>query len=400
MAAVLQPAISNPFDTTPGPPSCRLEGPFSFPEYASDLDTVSLRTFTRDQKRQLSPTSMFSIASAPTNRNNENNSPLFRLKKAGLQLRSVSAQSSKPIVNDPSKIYIRPRNFTYRPLIPDVNPLRRGQELECQVKNIGLHEAGITATLSAQSPTSDVVLRAKVIPTTPKAACNLQNQLHEHTVAKTKPLNYSHSAVSTPETGVLSRIRALRQNSLSRDHGSGDISPTHTSGSIHQHQISESSSGFVHSMKTASFTNGSFSIFPRSSRIGKSTDSYTFGSQYRHSIDSDRTISSYSFDDLAIRRAFKRQQIIDELISTEESYIADLKALVYLYSTLLASTSSIPNRLRAAIEGNVDQILHSHVGMLAKLHNARLQAAARRWADTVVPAKLGHHRRTNLRHSE
>lgn len=169
----------------------------------------------------------------------------------------------------------------------------------------------------------------------------------------------------------------------------------------HRQRASDGSSGFIHSMKTASMTNHSLSIFQRSSRVGRSTDSCAFhGSQPRYSLDSERPISSSSFDEAAFRRGFKRQQVIDELITTEESYICDLKALVYLYSTLLASASAIPNRVSVAIERNVTSILHAHEKMLTRLHNARLRTTARRWADTEVLVQRRHQRRYHLRRSE
>ncbi|EXJ92670.1 hypothetical protein A1O3_01222 [Capronia epimyces CBS 606.96] len=94
-------------------------------------------------------------------------------------------------------------------------------------------------------------------------------------------------------------------------------------------------------------------------------------------------------DEAAFRRGMKRRQIISELLSTEESYIADLKALIYLYSTLLATTMTASSRIRASILRNVHDLLHMHERLLERLHQAAFEAAARKWADTTSCRHLG-----------
>ncbi|KAK5945738.1 hypothetical protein PMZ80_002946 [Knufia obscura] len=402
MAAVLQPAISNPFSTTPGPPSCRLDGPFSFPEHAPDPDTISINTVVRDRSRQASPASTFSVASAPLPRNDENISPLARLRNGDPQPRSASSHSPKSPEFGAFRAQLRPRNFTFQPLTQSVDLIKLPEERTNGAQAQLDQDDNPVAELCPRTQGKEHRTKAGPCPVTP-AATRKHDETGEKSikVADVKPLDHKRNMMVTPETGVLPRIRELRQKTISKESDASAPSPTPSQGLVHHQRLSDGSSGFVHSMKTASFTNASFSIFPRSSRMGKSTDSAVFhGSQPRHSIDSDRPMTGYSFDDLALKRGFKRQQIIDELIATEESYVADLKALVYLYSTLLASASSISNRLRSAIEQNVEGILHCHERIVKNLHSARLQAAARRWADTAVPARLGHHRRPNLRHSE
>lgn len=165
----------------------------------------------------------------------------------------------------------------------------------------------------------------------------------------------------------------------------------------HRKRLSTASSGFVHTMKTASLSNASFSIVPRSLRIGRSTTSYGMsGSHTRCSMESDRPPTSSSMDEAAFRRGLKRRQILGELITTEESYIADLKALIYLYSTLLASTLTVSSQMRASILRNVHDLLHTHERLLERLHQAAYEAAVRKWADTTSPRDLGsphRHRR-------
>lgn len=159
---------------------------------------------------------------------------------------------------------------------------------------------------------------------------------------------------------------------------------------FHKKRHSTASSGFVHTMKTASLSNASFSLPPRSFRFGRSTDSSgIFNSNSRLSGDSERPPTSASVDEEAFRRAIKRRQILMELVTTEESYIADLKALIYLYSTLLATSVTVSSRVRVSVLRNVHDLLSVHERLLERLHQATYEAAARKWADTRSPRHLG-----------
>lgn len=164
----------------------------------------------------------------------------------------------------------------------------------------------------------------------------------------------------------------------------------------HRKRHSTASSGFVHTIKTASLSNASFSLAPLSTRIGWSAESCLAGSYHRQSTDSDRPGTNSSMDDAAFRRGLKRRQIIGELVRTEESYVADLKALIYIYSTLLATSMSFPSDLRISVQRNVHELLHIHERLLDRLHQAGYEAAVRKWADTSSPLHLGsarQHRR-------
>src|SRR2546423_10162733 len=64
-----------------------------------------------------------------------------------------------------------------------------------------------------------------------------------------------------------------------------------------------SSSGFVETVKTASFSKASISIGPRSHRLTRSTETRgNRSSNVRYSIDSDRPITRPSLDEGALRR--------------------------------------------------------------------------------------------------
>ncbi|KIX94858.1 uncharacterized protein Z520_09548 [Fonsecaea multimorphosa CBS 102226] len=206
----------------------------------------------------------------------------------------------------------------------------------------------------------------------------------EYQDLSTYPREYTRdwfSAVDEPES--------LLERSFLAD-TSEDTSDTGPPLGLHRKRCSTASSGFVHTMKTASLSNASFSLVPRSLRVGRSRDdSYIFSSSARHSVESDRPTTSASVDEAAFRRAIKRRQILVELVTSEESYIADLKALIYLYSTLLATTMTVPGRVRSSLLRNVHDLLSLHEKLLERLHQAAYEAAARKWADTTSPRHLG-----------
>ena len=162
----------------------------------------------------------------------------------------------------------------------------------------------------------------------------------------------------------------------------------------HRKRPSTVSSGFVHTVKTASLTNTTLSFLSRSLRLTHSSDIQGHrGSDPRFSVDSDRPTTTSSVDEAALYRGMKRRQIIEEIITSEEGYVADLKALVFLYSTLLASASSLGSRARASIQRNVIDLLHMHEHILDHMRHLSFMSARRKWFDTASPRRLGisHH---------
>ena len=179
---------------------------------------------------------------------------------------------------------------------------------------------------------------------------------------------------------------------------SSDLSSGPTQSLTILHSRQSDSSGFVHTVKTASLSNLSFSMLSKRLRPSQSSESRGFFSTHsRFSTDSDRPTTTSSIDENALWRSVKRRRIIEELIITEEGYISDLKALVYLISTLLASATSLPNRVRNLVQRNVLDILHLHELLLDGLHKMTYKAAARKWADTLAPAKVGSPRHIRWR---
>ncbi|KAI9824694.1 MAG: hypothetical protein M1826_007272 [Phylliscum demangeonii] len=88
----------------------------------------------------------------------------------------------------------------------------------------------------------------------------------------------------------------------------------------------------------------------------------------RLSEDSIAQLRHPVYDEAVQRRANQRRQVLEELISSEESYIADMKILVNVYFALFASVSAIPELARASILRNLTEILALHEHLLGELH--------------------------------
>ena len=115
----------------------------------------------------------------------------------------------------------------------------------------------------------------------------------------------------------------------------------------HEHSDSRSSSaGFVTAVKSATATIASTSIATVSHgnarwRRGHQRSSLLSGSDPRPSVDSQRS----AIDEAAKQRSQKRRDKLEELIRSEESYVADMKALSNVRSwhrPLLALLMSFP----------------------------------------------------------
>jgi RhoGEF domain len=158
----------------------------------------------------------------------------------------------------------------------------------------------------------------------------------------------------------------------------------------HQKRTSNASSRFVATVKTASMSNDSMSILPRSHRYSKVSDTRANQiSDPRSSVDSQRPSSISSSDEGALRRSIKRRQVLQELLSSEESYVADLKALHNLFSTLLASIPTISTQTRNSIQRNVTDMLHIHEQIIDELHRAALRATLREYKQASSPLGRG-----------
>ncbi|KAH8675986.1 hypothetical protein BX600DRAFT_494395 [Xylariales sp. PMI_506] len=97
----------------------------------------------------------------------------------------------------------------------------------------------------------------------------------------------------------------------------------------------------------------------RNSRASMST-----GRRSEDSIRQERL----SIDPAVTERLLQRRRILEELISTEESYIGDVKFLMNVYITILASLPTQQPGLRSSINRNLTDIVELHEEILGDLH--------------------------------
>ncbi|KAL2072601.1 hypothetical protein VTL71DRAFT_11944 [Oculimacula yallundae] len=172
----------------------------------------------------------------------------------------------------------------------------------------------------------------------------------------------------------------------------------------HKKSSSGSSFGFVTAVKSASISLASFSVAPHSKRTGVSsrhqrTDRSSKASNVgRLSEDSSYHASGAVVDQAVTNRLLQRRRIIEELITTEESYLADVKFLINVYVTLLASIPSLSLNLRASINRNLNDIVELHENLLGELHRAvphseYTQSSAE---VTILTPRHAHHRWRSL----
>ncbi|PNS17392.1 Dynamin-binding protein [Sphaceloma murrayae] len=144
----------------------------------------------------------------------------------------------------------------------------------------------------------------------------------------------------------------------------------------HRHSGSQVSSiAFVTGLRSASMTMTSMSLpsikAPTSARSPRSvvhiTSDPNSRTDLRKSTDSDARPRSPVIDEAAIRRSQRRARKIQELVRTEEGYVADIKSLQHAYFTLLLPGETGLSGKRAAAQACVNDMLHLHEGILAEL---------------------------------
>ncbi|KAF2758619.1 hypothetical protein EJ05DRAFT_500138 [Pseudovirgaria hyperparasitica] len=143
----------------------------------------------------------------------------------------------------------------------------------------------------------------------------------------------------------------------------------------HEKSLSLSSSmGFVTTVKSASITLASTHRPPwatgNRSINSRRDNSGIENGDARISTESTPAQRTPLMDERSWDRARKRGEILSELLATEESYISDMKALVNVYFTLLASIPSFSTETRRSFHRNVAQIIQLHEDLLRDLHAA------------------------------
>ncbi|MCJ1401366.1 hypothetical protein MMC11_004578 [Xylographa trunciseda] len=137
----------------------------------------------------------------------------------------------------------------------------------------------------------------------------------------------------------------------------------------HRKSSSWASSGFVTAVKSASMSLATLSVAPQSGKTHRSTllrssnrSSRLSRSFNRHSIEGS-SVSANLIDEAARLRAQKRRRILEELVESEEGYVADLKVLV----------------------NNITEILVLHENLLCRLRNIVPSSTTKSMMDNVIP---------------
>jgi hypothetical protein len=106
----------------------------------------------------------------------------------------------------------------------------------------------------------------------------------------------------------------------------------------HKKSSSGSSSAFVTAVKSASISIASFSVAPRSRKTGtpsyhqRNDRSSKASNMGRRSEDSSYTARGIIVDQAVTNRLLQRRRVLEEIITTEESYVADVKFLMNVYA--------------------------------------------------------------------
>ncbi|KAI9172000.1 Phosphatidylinositol 3,4,5-trisphosphate-dependent Rac exchanger 1 protein [Paramyrothecium foliicola] len=146
----------------------------------------------------------------------------------------------------------------------------------------------------------------------------------------------------------------------------------------HGHRASSSGSSFglISAVRSASVSLSSVSAVTRSRRntIRSQAISRTDRSS-RASMSCPRASEESALDEeyplidaATIDRSLQRRRILEEMISTEESYIGDVRFLINVYITMLAPLPTLPAGLRTSINQNLTEIVELHEEILGELH--------------------------------
>ncbi|PNP57972.1 hypothetical protein THARTR1_02130 [Trichoderma harzianum] len=148
----------------------------------------------------------------------------------------------------------------------------------------------------------------------------------------------------------------------------------------HRQSSSGSSFAFVSAVRSASASLASVSVsaVARSRRNAPRSQGFsTTERSSRASISGPRAsedsglLETQSLANLAaMERSLQRRRVLEELISTEEGYIGDIRFLMNVYVTILAALPSICVGLRSSINQNLTEIVKLHEELLGELHRA------------------------------
>ncbi|KAM7196142.1 hypothetical protein V8F20_007177 [Naviculisporaceae sp. PSN 640] len=226
---------------------------------------------------------------------------------------------------------------------------------------------------------------------TPSKKQSLENNEYIHQSITPRELEYENASTTGAGKPFHKWMRTLHKRSIRRQGLLGwdkayvppfeDIDGS-SGGSFHRRNSSSGSSfGFVTAVKSASISLTSASVLSRArsrrttvrsshghSRADRSSRASMTGA--RLSEDSYCSDRPTPIDPAVVERSLQRRRILEELISTEESYIGDVRFLMNVYVTILASLSTLPPGLRSSINRNLTDIVELHEEMLGELHRA------------------------------
>ncbi|KAH7326485.1 hypothetical protein B0I35DRAFT_136518 [Stachybotrys elegans] len=166
---------------------------------------------------------------------------------------------------------------------------------------------------------------------------------------------------------------------------------------------SVSSFRFISAVRSASVSLASVSAVGRSRRnIIQSHGHSRTDRSSRASLQAPRfsedstTFESCGFaDSAAVERSLQRRRILEELIDTEEGYIGDIRFLMSVYVTIMASLPTSSAGLRSSINRNLTEIIQLHEEILGDLHRV-VPASEYTQADVLplmtAPRQSGHRR--------
>ena len=325
--AAKAPSVSFVEDATPSPTesmsfqSCVQDG---YAQSAMESELVEMPLRVRNENVQPQPASLRELEAA---------------KPASTSLHYGEAPSRRPSVRSNLS------NMSKAP--PRRSSIRSIRTVLTFWETSSTAENGATSRLPVPPPDDPVIARA--VETSLDLAKEHVHPAFHHSKPESDtggPTNAFRRWVSGIHKRKLSRVQALKPGKERWSLDDFDDSATMKRNGL-RHKKSESwpSSAFVTAVRSAKM---SFSILeepsirakingppPALGKYGRGRRSYSFG---RNSIESN-ALSIQSFDEVSRARALNRRNLLEELVKSEEQYVADLKMLVNVSTHSLALTN-------------------------------------------------------------
>ncbi|KIW08936.1 uncharacterized protein PV09_00852 [Verruconis gallopava] len=243
---------------------------------------------------------------------------------------------------------------------------------------------------SIDKPVDEFQKSTTPLPSPEGATCEKERDLASEPFQYTLSGSHEQPVIQSPFKRWLSTLR--RRHSLGTFMPDRDpwLDRTSTSRLGHHKASSFSSSiGFLTAVKSANLTLAGTSIAPTSKHGRKphvNSDNTSISCHGpRASVESNTGSIEPTLDGQAWFRSIQRRNIVDEILSSEESYISDMKAMIHIYFTLLASAPPVSLRRKEMIQKSLSQIIQLHEDLLGELQR-------------VVPSRAESTQRLTLQH--